>query len=146
MKKLVFLTIALCFIASFAYAQAPKTPAAASATTAVPAIEPVTVPATEPAIVTLNGTIIDNMCAGTQKPEELAAFVKTHTKECALKCAPSGYAIFANGKLSKFDKDSNVKVEEFLKKADSKTDVVVVAKEVNGELSLVSIGNQPASK
>ncbi|MDD5583497.1 MAG: hypothetical protein PHV55_00370 [Candidatus Omnitrophica bacterium] len=143
MKKLVFLSIAFCLVASMAFAQAPKAAATAAATTAT---TPETVPAVEPATVTLTGTIIDNMCAGTQKPEELTAFIKTHTKECALKCASSGYAIFADGKLSKFDKDSNVKVEEFLKKVDSKTDVVVVAQVVNGELSLVSIDNQPVSK
>lgn len=145
MKKLVFLSIALCLVASMAFVQAPK----AAATATIPAATtPETVPAVEPATVTLTGTIIDNMCAGTQKPEELAAFVKTHTKQCALmpQCVASGYSIFADGKLSRFDKDSNVKVEEFLKKTDSKTDVVVVAQVVNDELSLVSINNQPVSK
>lgn len=132
MQKLVFLSIALCLALSlgFVVANAQETPATQGTQ------------APEVAAVTLTGTIIDNMCAGTQKPEELAAFVKTHTKECALTCASSGYAIFAGGKLSKFDKDSNAKVEEFLKKADSTTAVTVVAKDVNGELSLVSIENQ----
>ena len=94
--------------------------------------------------LTLKGDIIDNQCAASQTAEELAVFVKTHTKECALlpACAASGYAIFADGQLLKFDKDSNAKVEEFLKKDESKLEVVVEAKRVGEELSLVSIKNQ----
>jgi len=96
------------------------------------------------ATVTLRGTIIDNQCAGAQKPEELAAFIKTHTKECALMsvCVASGYSIYSDGKLTKFDKASNAKVEEFLKKADSKLEVVVVAKKAGDMLDLVSIESQ----
>jgi phosphoribosylamine-glycine ligase len=100
--------------------------------------------AQEAAVLTLKGVIIDTQCAGTQTPEQLAEFVKTHTKECALapSCAASGYNIFADGKLSKFDKESSAKVEEFLKKEDSKLQAVVEAKQVGNELSLVSIKNQ----
>jgi hypothetical protein len=92
--------------------------------------------------MTIKGAIIDNQCAGTQTAQQLGEFVKTHTKECALACVSSGYAIFADGALTKFDKESNVKVEEFLKKADSKLQVVVEAKKAGEELSLVSIKNQ----
>ena len=92
----------------------------------------------------LKGTIIDNMCASSQKPEALAAFVKTHTKECALMsaCAASGYSLFTDGKLVKFDKASSAKIEEFLKKTGSKLAVTVEAKKVRDELSLISIKNQ----
>lgn len=31
--------------------------------------------------ITLKGDIIDNLCADSQSPDELAEFVKTHTKE-----------------------------------------------------------------
>lgn len=119
MKKLLFAGLVVCFAASLALAQ-------------------------QAATVTLTGTIIDNQCAGTQTPEQLAEFVKTHTKECALApaCAASGYSIFADNKLSKFDKDSSAKIEEFLKKDDSKLQVVVEAEAVAGELKLVSIKNQ----
>lgn len=93
--------------------------------------------------ITLKGTIIDNKCAEANKAD-LANFVKTHTKECALmpECAASGYAIYTDEKLlMKFDQESNGKVAEFLKKADSTVNAVVVAKQVGDELSLVSIEN-----
>jgi hypothetical protein len=91
--------------------------------------------------MTLTGNIIDNMCADANK-DKLAAFVATHSKQCALSCVESGYAIFADGKLYKFDQDSNARVAEYLKKEDSKLQVVVTAKKVGEELSLVSIENQ----
>lgn len=118
MKKLVLLGLVFSLAASFVFAQE--------------------------ATLTLKGDIIDNQCAGSKTPEELAEFTKTHTKECALlpACAASGYAIFADGQLLKFDKDSNAKVQEFLKKDESKLQVVVEAKKVGEELSLVSIKNQ----
>ncbi len=118
MKKASFLLLALAFMASLvSLAFAQET-------------------------VFVKGTIIDLKCAGTQNAQALGEFVKTHTKDCALTCASSGYAIFADGVLNKFDKDSNAKVEEFLKKADSKLEVVVEAKKVGEELSVVAIKNQ----
>ncbi len=94
--------------------------------------------------VTIKGVIIDNMCAGSQKPENLEAFVRTHTKECALlpSCVASGYSIFSEGKLMKFDSKSNTKIEEFLKNPDSKLQVVAVVNKFGDLLSLVSIENQ----
>ena len=121
MKKILCFALLACFVASMAFAG--ETPAK---------IEKA---------VTLKGDIIDNMCAGAQK-SQLSTFVKTHTKECALQCANSGYSIFSNGKLSKFDKASNPKVEEFLKKPDSKLQVVVVAEPEGKDLDVVSIENQ----
>ncbi len=93
--------------------------------------------------ITLKGTIIDNHCAAMGK-DNLAEFVETHTKACALMpdCAASGYSIFAEGKLYKFDQASSKKVEEFLKKDESKLEVVVKAEKVGEELKLVSIENQ----
>jgi phosphoribosylamine-glycine ligase len=118
MKKLFLSGLLLCFILSFAFAQETT--------------------------VTLKGDIIDNLCAGSKSPEELTAFVKAHSKECATApdCAASGYAIFADGKLYKFNKESNAKIEEFLRKADSKLQAVVEAKMAGEELSLVSVKNQ----
>lgn len=124
MKKTIFLTFALCFLASFAFAQA---------TTAVITKE-----------VTIKGIVIDNACLGANK-DKAAEFVKTHPKSCALMpdCAKSGYSIVTeDGKVYKFDKNSNKKVEEFLKKEDSKTNVVINAKDIKGELNLISIENQ----
>ena len=96
--------------------------------------------------ITLKGTIIDNKCAEANKAD-LANFIKTHTKECALMpdCAASGFAIYTNEKLlMKFDKESSVQVAEFLKKTDSTLNVVVVAKQAGCELNLVSIKNAAA--
>ncbi|HCS47084.1 MAG TPA: hypothetical protein DIW61_02025 [Candidatus Aminicenantes bacterium] len=94
-------------------------------------------------VMTLRGTVIDNHCAGMSKGN-LAEFVKTHTKACALmpECVASGYSLFADGKLHKFDQASNKKVEEFLKKDESKLEVVVKAEKVGDELKLISIENQ----
>lgn len=117
MKKTFLLLLALVLTVSLAFAQ-------------------------EAAVSTLKGTIIDNQCAAGKDPGQLGDFIKTHTKECALACVFSGYAIFADGVLTKFDKDSNAKVEEFLKKSDSKLQVVVEVKKSGEELSLVSIKNQ----
>jgi len=93
--------------------------------------------------LSLQGDIIDNMCANGPK-DALADFVKTHTKECALAphCAASGYSIYADGVLYKFDSASSKKVEEFLKQESSKLQVVVKANKVGEELSLISIENQ----
>jgi hypothetical protein len=93
--------------------------------------------------VTLKGTIIDNHCAAAHK-EDLATFITTHTKECVLMpdCAASGFAIYADGKLHKFDKASNARIEEFMKKADSTLQVEVVAKHTKDGLSLVSVKNE----
>lgn len=122
MKKVFLMGLAFCFIASLAFAQEAQPSAA----------------------VTLKGDIIDNMCAGAQKEENLAEFVKTHSKQCAIKpdCEAAGYSIFADGKLAKFDKESNAKIAEFLKKEDSKLQVEVVTKKNGEELSVVSIQNQ----
>ncbi|MDD2689339.1 MAG: hypothetical protein PHT41_04235 [Candidatus Omnitrophica bacterium] len=125
MKKAVLLAMAFCFISSLAFAQiAISTPVVENA-------------------LTIKGDIIDNMCATAHK-DDLADFVKTHTKECALApaCVDSGYSIFSDGKLYKFDKDSSAKVAEFLKKEDSKLKVTVTAKMAGEELSLISIENQ----
>ena len=145
MKKVLFGLMVLCFVSSLASAQdmsgstAKTTDTTTVATTTVTTNTSVTTAET----VVLKGDVIDNMCAGANK-DTLAEFVKTNTKECTLKpaCMGSGYSIFADGKLYAFDKDSNAKVVEFLKKADSKLQVTVTAKQVGDELSLVSIENQ----
>jgi len=93
--------------------------------------------------MTLKGDIIDNMCANGNK-DNLAEFVKSHTKDCALmpNCVASGYSLFVDGKLHKFDEASNKKIEEFLKKSDSKLQVAVTFTKADDVISLVSIENQ----
>jgi hypothetical protein len=132
MMKLIFAVLVFCVAVSAAYAQ-PATTAQVPVQAATPVAEQ----------VTLSGTIIDNTCAGAHQ-DDMAAFIITHTKECALMpgCVESGYSIFADGKLSKFDKDSSAKIAAFLKMPDSKLQVVVIADKAGEELSLVSIANQ----
>ncbi|MDD5505470.1 MAG: hypothetical protein PHR73_01785 [Candidatus Omnitrophica bacterium] len=141
MKKILFVLLALCFASSLAFAQNAAQPVVATTATETAAV--VATDTATPEAMVLKGDIIDNMCAGKHK-ETLAEFVKTHTKECALMpdCVASGYSLFADGKLYAFDQDSNAKVAEFLKNADSKLQVTVTAKQVGDELSLASIENQ----
>ena len=119
MKKIIVVAMAFCFAVSLAFAQAGQS-------------------------VTVKGDVIDNMCLEAHKTEDVAAFVKTHAKQCAVKpvCEASGYSLFVDGKVNKFDQESNAKIAEFLKKADSQLQVVVVANKNGEELSLVSIENQ----
>jgi hypothetical protein len=96
-------------------------------------------------VMLIKGDIIDNLCAGEQTPAQLAKFVPTHTKECALapQCAASGYSVFDGSAVYKFDQKSSAMVEQFLKKTGSKLQVVIEAKKDTGNvLSLVTIANQ----
>ncbi|MDD5432695.1 MAG: hypothetical protein PHO70_06920 [Candidatus Omnitrophica bacterium] len=129
MKKIILLALGLVFVSSLAFAQGDAMTSASKPVAAE--------------TMTLSGVIIDNACAQAQKPEALAEFVKTHPKSCALMpaCVASGYSIYADGSLMKFDNDSNAKIAEFLKKEDSKLAVVVEVKKNEGGLSLISIKN-----
>jgi len=68
--------------------------------------------------VKLTGYIIDNACAaGRATGDNAAEKVKNHTVKCAQmpKCAESGYALYADGKLYKLDAEGNKKAAELLK-------------------------------
>ncbi len=127
MKRIVILVLAVCFAASWAVAQE----AAAPVSDATPAATP----------MILKGDIIDNMCAEANK-DNVAEFVKTHAKECALACASSGYAILSDGKLYAFDEPGSKQVEEFLKNPESKLQVEVTALQIGDKLSVLEIKNQ----
>jgi hypothetical protein len=125
MKKIVLFAIIGFFVASTAFAQ--------GATVAK----------------TINGILIDNKCASTQNLENLADFVKTHTKQCTLMpdSVANGYSLFANGKLTKFTKKSSPKIKEFLEKPDSTLTVTVVVDVIQTKagkdiFKLVSIENK----
>ncbi len=98
----------------------------------------------EEQIFLIRGYLIDNMCANSHK-DDLANFVKTHPKECAIApgCMESGYSLFTEfegGKLFKFDKESSDKIAEYLKKEDSSLAVILkVILRPGDELSLVSV-------
>lgn len=108
------------------------------AATAVYAAEPA-----KAAVETLQGTVVDNSCASGHQAD-MAEFVKTHTKECALMkdCAASGYILYTpDGKQVAFDAKSNQKIIKFLKKKDSKLQVEITAQLTGDKLSLKSIKN-----
>ena len=63
-----------------------------------------------------NVSVVDTNCSG-----KVAANPDAHTRECALKCASSGYGILAaDGKYLKFDADGSAKALALLKGSDHK--------------------------
>jgi len=75
---------------------------------------------------TWSGTVVDVMC----KKNDLAS----HTKDCAISCAKSGYGIvLADGKFMKFDERGNVKalaaIKATTKEKDLKAKVTGTVKE-----------------
>lgn len=73
--------------------------------------------------VTLTGYLIDNSCAASHATDKtFATWVKTHGTSCAMMeaCEKSGYAVFADDKLYKFDESGNTSAEELLKNTKSK--------------------------
>ena len=93
-------------------------------------------------VMTHKGVLIDNTCAADKTEDKLADFVKNHSKDCVMKCKDSGFSLYSDGKLYKFDEESNAEIIEFLEMEDSTLDVVVeVTHGDNDMLSLVSIKN-----
>jgi len=82
--------------------------------------------------VTLTGYLIDNACAA--KNSGNSDKIKGHSVQCALMepCVKSGYALYADGKLYKLDKNGNEKAEAILKATSSKTSPQV---KVDGDVS-----------
>lgn len=71
--------------------------------------------------VTLDGYMIDNACAASDKAKD-KSWIKTHAPSCAMmdSCEKSGYAVYANDKLYKFDDAGNASAAELLKNTKSK--------------------------
>jgi len=80
--------------------------------------------------VTLTGYMIDNSCAANHANDKtFATWVKTHGTSCAMmdSCEKSGYAVFADDKLYKFDDAGNTSAEALLKATKSKKGLHVKA-------------------
>lgn len=80
--------------------------------------------------VTLTGYMIDNSCAANHANDKtFATWVKTHGTSCAMmdSCEKSGYAVFAEDKLYKFDDAGNASAEALLKATKSKKGLHVKA-------------------
>ncbi len=87
---------------------------------------------------TLVGHLTDVKCGQTFKSADDA---KNHTKSCALMpaCAKSGYALFVDGKLIKFDAQGSKTAKKFLKSLKTERDIKVkVTGKLNGEQLIVS--------
>src|SRR5215468_10581270 len=63
-----------------------------------------------------NVAVVDVMCS-----KKVAANPDSHTRDCALKCAGSGFGIVTEDqKFLKFDAEGNAKITEALKSSDKK--------------------------
>src|SRR5437879_3086496 len=63
-----------------------------------------------------SGTVVDIMCRGKD--------LSSHTRECALTCAKSGYALVTpDGKFLKFDESGNARTLAALKKSTRDKDL-----------------------
>lgn len=71
--------------------------------------------------VTLDGYMIDNACAASDKAKD-KTWIKTHSTSCATMeaCEKSGYAVYAKDKLYKFDDAGNASAAEIIKNTKSK--------------------------
>ena len=73
--------------------------------------------------VTLDGYMIDNACASSHASDKtFDTWVKAHGTSCATmdSCEKSGYAVYANKKVYKFDDAGNASAEDLLKNTKSK--------------------------
>ena len=96
----------------------------------------------EPETITLSGVIIDNKSV-EKYIDQLDTFAPRYPKAQAVLpiSVESGYSIYADGELYKFDDESNKKIVEFLQERSNVLKVIVKAKEVDEKLELVSIEN-----
>ena len=78
--------------------------------------------------VKLNGYLIDNACSAAHvKDANFAERVKKHKVSCALmpSCEGSGFAVYSEGKLYKFDEAGNKSASELLKATETKDGLTV---------------------
>lgn len=92
--------------------------------------------------VTLDGYMIDNACASSHVTDKtFGTWIKTHATSCATmeNCEKSGYAVYADDKLYKFDDAGNTSAEELLKNTKSKKGLhVKVEGTVDGDMIKVT--------
>jgi hypothetical protein len=93
--------------------------------------------------LTITGTLVDNHCAYANTTG-MKNFLKSYSRECALmpECAASGFSLYHHGALLRINKESNNKIEQFLKHEESKLDVIVVVERSGEEYNLISIKNR----
>src|SRR5205085_10544995 len=97
--------------------------------------------------VKMEGTLIDQMCGEKMmKKDDPQKAADEHSKACALKegCAKAGFAIIADGKMTKLTPESTDKAKEYLEKNDSTKVVVEGTKKDDGSIEAKSITAAPA--
>ena len=92
------------------------------------AILPAAILAPLAAAESYSGTVVDVMCRGKD--------LTSHTRECALTCSKSGYALVtADGKFLKFDESGNARALSQLKKLTKDKDLKAkVSGTVDGDI------------
>lgn len=78
--------------------------------------------------VKISGYLMDNACAGSHaKDADFGDRVKKHKTSCALmpSCEGSGFAVYSEGKLYKFDEAGNKSATALLKDTDTTMGVMV---------------------
>ena len=92
--------------------------------------------------VTLDGYMIDNACASSHATDKtFGTWVKTHGTSCATmdSCEKSGYAVYADDKVYKFDDKGNDSAVELLKNTKSKKGLhVKVEGTIDGDMIKVT--------
>ncbi len=77
-----------------------------------------------------NVPLTDAMCANKVKDNP-----DSHSRECIINCADSGFGILADGKFLKFDQEGNQKVLALLKESDKKDHIrVTVTGKLEGDM------------
>jgi type 1 fimbria pilin len=100
--------------------------------------------------VKLSGYLIDNACASAHvKDANFGERVKKHKTSCALmaSCESSGYAVYADGKLYKFDENGNKSARDLLESTQTAAGVeVAVEGTLDGDTLKVSKLSEVAQK
>lgn len=74
--------------------------------------------------------LTDAMCA-----EKVKDNPDSHSRQCIINCADSGFGILADGKFLKFDEEGNRKVLALLKESEKKDHIrVTVSGRLDGEM------------
>ncbi|MBU1125477.1 MAG: hypothetical protein KKC84_05595 [Candidatus Omnitrophica bacterium] len=147
MKKCMLWVIGLGCIVSLSYAQKEPSPAQqvpenVAVNASITLDNVATIDPNEDTTITIKGTIIDAKCVALHK-DDMAEFIKTHTKECALKSIEApGHYIFSEGILYSFDFGSTFLILDFLAEQSGSLRVIVEAKKAGESYSLISIKSQ----
>jgi hypothetical protein len=100
---------------------------------------------------TLQGYVVDQMCAKMMmKKENTMKKAAAHTKACALEeeCAASGYGVFSEGKWYKFDEEGDEKAFSLIENTENEKAIMVevTGKMKGDELIVASIKEHKAEK